>query len=262
MSAPNVQETKGRTAYVQDPDAAAGRHDILAQTTTPGLALDRHVMADYLERLGSKSRRYDADDLSGLETSLPSSTQGHIVVPFMTEAQPLFCIVVTTDSPHLKFSREDVSFINTIGVILGAYLLQRRVVAADASKTTFLSSISHELRTPLHGILSGLELVRQHVDDEAKEAMEMVESSATTLDLILNDVLDFARISRREPKAEQEVDLQSLTRRTMMIGRAEGRGEVDLVFESTSMDWTVRIDRARFQRQVSGMASQSWQCEF
>lgn len=171
-----------------------------------------------------------------------------MVVPFMTEAQPLFCIVVTTDSPHLKFTREDESFINTIGVILGAYILQRRVVAADASKTTLMSSISHELRTPLHGILSGLELVRHHVDDEAREAMEMVEQCATTLDHILNDVLDFARLSRGEPKAEQEVDLQALTRQTMAIGRAEGKGEVELVFESTPMDWLVRVDRARYQR--------------
>jgi signal transduction histidine kinase len=78
--------------------------------------------------------------------------------------------------------------------------------------------------------------------------MEMVESSASTLDHILNDVLDFARISRGEPKAEQEVDLQALTRQTMTIGRAEGKGDVELVLESTPTDWSVRVDRARYQR--------------
>jgi hypothetical protein len=132
--------------YALDPDAISTQKSVMAQNGPVGLALDRHLLADYLERRGAGPQHYDSNSTSGLERWLPSSTQGHIVVPFMTEAQPLFCIVVTTDSPHLKFTREDESFINTIGVILGAYILQRRVVAADASKTTFLSSISHELR--------------------------------------------------------------------------------------------------------------------
>ncbi|KAG7528088.1 hypothetical protein FFLO_06424 [Filobasidium floriforme] len=219
-----ARELRGRTVYALDPDAISTHKSVMAQNGPVGLALDAHLLADYLERRGAGPQHYDSGSTSGLERWLPSSTQGHIVVPFMTEAQPLSCIVVTTDSPHLKFTREDESFINTIGVILGAYILQRRVVAADASKTTFLSSISHELRTPLHGILSGLELVRPHVQSEAREAMEMVESSASTLDHILNDVLDFARRSRGEPKAKQEVDLEALTRQTMTIGRAEGKG--------------------------------------
>jgi hypothetical protein len=132
--------------YALDPDAISTQKSVMAQNGPVGLALDGRLLADYLERRGAGPQHYDSGSTSGLERWLPSSTQGHIVVPFMTEAQPLFCIVVTTDSPHLKFTREDESFINTIGVILGAYILQRRVVAADASKTTFLSSISHELR--------------------------------------------------------------------------------------------------------------------
>jgi hypothetical protein len=132
--------------YTVDPDAVSSRKPIMAQSGAVELTLERDLLADYLERRGAGPQHYDSNSTSGLERWLPSSTQGHIVVPFMTEAQPLFCIVVTTDSPHLKFTREDESFINTIGVILGAYILQRRVVAADASKTTFLSSISHELR--------------------------------------------------------------------------------------------------------------------
>jgi signal transduction histidine kinase len=220
----------------------------LACAGSSEFALDRHLLAKYLERHGVETRPFEHGQASGLEEALPRGSSGHVVVPFMLEAQPLICIVVTTQSTYSTFAREDQSLFKTISVILGAYIVQRRVVAADASKTTFLSSISHELRTPLHGILAGLELARGHVRGEAKEAMDMVEASASTLDHILNDVLDFARLSHGGFRAEHDVDLQALTRKTMHISRAEGHGEVELVFESTGIDWRVRFDQARYQR--------------
>lgn len=72
-----------------------------------------------------------------------------------------------------------------------------RAEEADRVRTRFLSRISHELRTPLNGMLGMVQLL----DDDAltekqREFLSGIESSANTLLLTLNEVLDFTQLSR------------------------------------------------------------------
>jgi len=81
-----------------------------------------------------------------------------------------------------------------------------RAEAANRSKSEFLANMSHEIRTPLNGVVAVADvLARTQLDAQQREMVEIVRSSGVTLERLLSDVLDLARIEsgaidiQREP---------------------------------------------------------------
>lgn len=106
----------------------------------------RHVdaarsISKYLEtssRLPSFSFKRGESE-SGMERFLPEKTEAHIAMPFFVPDDPLFIIMVTSRRPHYHFDVRDESIVRTMGSVLRAQALQARMIAADATKTAFLS---------------------------------------------------------------------------------------------------------------------------
>ena len=69
---------------------------------------------------------------------------------------------------------------------------------ASELKSKFLSNMSHELRTPLNSILNISHLLLDHLDgpltSEQERQVRFVQSAATTLAEMVNDLLDLAKI--------------------------------------------------------------------
>lgn len=71
---------------------------------------------------------------------------------------------------------------------------------ANRAKSDFLANMSHELRTPMHAILSYSGLGREKADSGALEArkalqyFDRIETSARRLLMLLNDLLDLAKL--------------------------------------------------------------------
>jgi PAS domain S-box-containing protein len=64
----------------------------------------------------------------------------------------------------------------------------------SAAKSQFLANMSHEVRTPLNGIVGMTALALQtELEPDQREYMELVESSAESLLVLVNDVLDFSK---------------------------------------------------------------------
>jgi len=75
---------------------------------------------------------------------------------------------------------------------------------ANLTKSRFLAMISHEIRTPINGLLGTLTLLEDSVLDESQEGLLQVAlASADNLRVLLNDVIDFARLETGDIKLEQ-----------------------------------------------------------
>jgi len=67
--------------------------------------------------------------------------------------------------------------------------------AANRAKSEFLANMSHEIRTPLNGVMGvASALSRTGLDANQREMIGLIESSAKTLERLLSDVLDLARV--------------------------------------------------------------------
>lgn len=75
---------------------------------------------------------------------------------------------------------------------------KEKAEASNRAKTAFLANMSHELRTPLHGILSFAGFgIKRHAAATPKKLLsyfQMIERSGRSLLVLLNDLLDLAKL--------------------------------------------------------------------
>jgi PAS domain S-box-containing protein len=80
-----------------------------------------------------------------------------------------------------------------------------RADAANRSKSEFLANMSHEIRTPLNGVVGVADvLARTALTDGQRDMVEIIRSSGETLERLLSDVLDLARIESGRVEIESE----------------------------------------------------------
>ena len=79
--------------------------------------------------------------------------------------------------------------------------------SANRAKSTFLFNMSHDIRTPMNAIIGYADLASRHLDDPAKleKYMENIQVCGQNLLMLLNNVLDLARIENDKTEIEYSV---------------------------------------------------------
>ena len=78
------------------------------------------------------------------------------------------------------------------------------IADANRTKDLFLANMSHEIRTPLNGIVGFTQLLRNtHLTEEQAEFVNIIDNSSENLLVIVNDILDLAKIQENKVELEE-----------------------------------------------------------
>lgn len=103
---------------------------------------------------------------------------------------------------------------------------------ATTAKNEFLANMSHEVRTPLNGIMGLSQLLRTtSLTEEQAGYMDMLDSSARNLLVLINDILDISRI-----------EAGSLTIRQAAFSPAKLLREVGGMYEKAAAEKGIGLD--------------------
>jgi len=130
---------------------------------------------------------------------------------------------------------------------------------AGRGKLAFLAQMSHEIRTPMNGVLGTAELLAQtELSAEQDELLSVLRASGEGLLVLLNDVLDVAKIESGKVRLEERTfDLHETLRRIVALLQPTidaSKVSVGLILRST-LPRAVRGDETRVQQIITNLLS-------
>lgn len=136
---------------------------------------------------------------------------------------------------------------------------RQRAEQANSAKTRFLANMSHEIRTPLNGVIAMADaLAVRPLDRQDREMVDIIRSSGVTLERLLSDILDSARIESGELSLESApFDLQAMLSEVVELwsARAEAKGvAIDLIC-GAGLDGKVMGDAVRLRQVLNNLVS-------
>jgi len=131
--------------------------------------------------------------------------------------------------------------------------------AANSAKSQFLANMSHEIRTPLNGVIGLAQaMARTELNDQQREMLELIQSSGQTLQVLLSDILDLARVeSGRLELANEAFDLGRAVRDAAQLYEVAARekGLQFFVDISDEADRWVSGDLVRLKQILTNLVS-------
>jgi len=131
--------------------------------------------------------------------------------------------------------------------------------AASSAKSQFLANMSHEIRTPLNGVIGLAQVMaRTELSPDQHEMLELIQSSGRTLQVLLSDILDLARVeSGRMELAEETFDLGRAVREAARLyeSAASEKGLQFFVEIAPEADCWIAGDMVRLKQILTNLVS-------
>ncbi|KAH8677473.1 hypothetical protein BX600DRAFT_376993 [Xylariales sp. PMI_506] len=153
---------------------------------------------------------------------------------------------------NINFGTGESSFFGSATDINDHKLLEAKLKEAMESKARFLSNMSHEIRTPLIGISGMVSFLQDTtLNEEQRDYTNTIQTSAKSLLMIINDILDLSKVDAGMMKLNFEwfhtrsliEDVNELVS-TMAIAK---RLELNYVVEEDVPSW-VKGDKVRIRQ--------------
>ena len=112
--------------------------------------------------------------------------------------------------------------------------------SANHAKSTFLFNMSHDIRTPMNAIIGYADLASRHLDDPAKlkNYMENIQVCGQNLLMLLNNVLDLARIENDKTEMEYSVsDIEKDFRNCVAMFRNQADSKWQTLMVTTQLQY-------------------------
>lgn len=153
---------------------------------------------------------------------------------------------------NIDFGNGASSYFGSATDINDHKLLEAKLKEAMESKSRFLSNMSHEIRTPLIGISGMVSFLQDTIlNEEQRDYTNTIQTSANSLLMIINDILDLSKVDAGMMKLSHEwfhtrsliEDVNELVS-TMAIAK---RLELNYVVEEDVPAW-IKGDRVRLRQ--------------
>jgi len=132
---------------------------------------------------------------------------------------------------------------------------------ANGAKSQFLANMSHEIRTPLNGVIGVAQaLANTDLSAQQREMLDLIQSSGQTLQVLLSDILDLARVeSGRLELSEEAFDLGRAVREAAQLYETSARekGLQFFVEIDPEVDCWVAGDVVRLKQILTNLVSNS-----
>jgi len=161
-------------------------------------------------------------------------------------------LVRCVEIDNVDFGNGVSSYFGSATDINDLKLLETKLKEAMDSKSRFLSNMSHEIRTPLIGISGMVSFLQDTtLNEEQRDYTNTIQTSASSLLMIINDILDLSKVDAGMMKLTYEwfhtrsliEDVNDLVS-TMAVAK---RLELNYVVEEDVPDW-VKGDRVRIRQ--------------
>jgi signal transduction histidine kinase/CheY-like chemotaxis protein len=185
-----------------------------------------------------------------------------VVAPVISGKTALGVLKIAASQPGALSPAQATALEVAAEVVASAMARQMSKEAAEAAnraKSEFLANMSHEIRTPLNGVVGMADLLaKSDLPPREREMAEVIRTSGETLNGLLSDILDLAKVEAGQMSVRTEpVKIADLLKGVVALYRmkAEERGLRIALDYDPELEQRFQADPVRVRQVLTNLVS-------